>query len=262
MGTSEYPYDVAVKTGTSQHFRDAWTVAYSKKYIVAAWVGHANMTGMDGLSGSGSSAVLAKDILLSLQPKHSSKDDQFLPPKDHQSIGLCSLSGLLASDKCPKKTQEWLAVNQIPTQIDNSFEKVGGENNGQTIKINLPARYDLWLASHQQYSEVSLTQNRKGITERFLSDQSVVTFDIKQPKDQTVLIINPEMPLSMQVTQLDVQVLPRIEQVVWYVNSEVYKTAVYPYSINFDLQEGEYDIQVGVPNSPERSSVHRLKVIK
>ncbi|MCJ8311966.1 MAG: transglycosylase domain-containing protein [Saccharospirillaceae bacterium] len=262
MGTSEYPYAVAVKTGTSQHFRDAWTVAYSKHYIVAAWVGHANMTGMDRLSGSGSAAVLVKDILLSLQPQTLSKADQFLAPKDYQLIGLCSLSGLLSSDNCPKKTQEWLAVNQIPTRSDNSFEKVSDNKGGQSIKINLPARYDLWLASHQQYSDVSLNQNKESITKRFLSDQSVIVFDIKQPKDKTILIINPEMPVSMRVTQLNVLVSPRIEQVVWYVNSQVYKTARYPYTINFDLKEGEYNIQVGVPNSPERSKVHRLRVIQ
>jgi len=261
MGTSEYPFDVAVKTGTSQHFRDAWTVAYSKKYMVAAWVGHANMTGMDGLSGSGSAAALAKDILLSLQPSRFIQKKRFLPPDDYQSVLLCSISGLLASNMCPKQAQEWLAEKHIPKEKDRTFQRIDTQEFGSVLKVNLPARYDLWLASHQQYSSLSIAQNRVEISDTYLSDQSDIQFDIKAPNDQSVIIMNPEMPLSMQVMQFKAQVFPKIEQVVWYVNGHAYKTAEFPYTVEFQLQAGRYDIQVGVPNSPERSEKITINVI-
>ncbi|BCE02157.1 transglycosylase domain-containing protein [Marinicellulosiphila megalodicopiae] len=258
MGTSEYPYDVAVKTGTSQHFKDAWTVAYSKKYIVAAWVGNANMTSMDGLSGSASAAVLAKDVLLSLQDT-STASDEFVTPKGYQSVLLCSVSGLLASKNCPSKTQEWMLPSQIPTEFDHSFEKVLNEDQSQSLKVNLPARYDLWLSSHNQYSQLKHLQGNQG---EFLSDQTKIKFDIRQPKSDSILIMNPEMPKSMQFTQFKAQVSPRLEQIVWYVNSEVYQTASYPYTINFELIPGVYDVQIGVPNSPEKSEVRRVTIIQ
>src|SRR5205814_5652940 len=39
MGPSEYPFPVAVKTGTSSKYRDALTVAYSTRYVVGVWLG-------------------------------------------------------------------------------------------------------------------------------------------------------------------------------------------------------------------------------
>ena len=36
-GPLEYPFAVAVKTGTSQGYRDAWTLAFSKRYIIGVW---------------------------------------------------------------------------------------------------------------------------------------------------------------------------------------------------------------------------------
>jgi len=42
MGFNECPFPVAVKTGTSSNYRDAWTVAYSSKFLVGVWVGRAD----------------------------------------------------------------------------------------------------------------------------------------------------------------------------------------------------------------------------
>ena len=41
-GPTEYPFPVALKTGTSQGYRDAWTVAWSNDYLVGVWLGRAD----------------------------------------------------------------------------------------------------------------------------------------------------------------------------------------------------------------------------
>ncbi len=66
MGTSEYSFPVAVKTGTSQGYRDAWTVAYSNRYSVGVWVGRSDAKPMRKLSGSASAAPLAQRIMENL----------------------------------------------------------------------------------------------------------------------------------------------------------------------------------------------------
>ena len=66
MGSTEYPFPVAVKTGTSQGYRDAWTMAYSRKYLVGVWVGRSDAGPMRGVTGAGSAAELARTILLDL----------------------------------------------------------------------------------------------------------------------------------------------------------------------------------------------------
>jgi penicillin-binding protein 1C len=66
MGSTEYPFPVAVKTGTSQGYRDAWTMAYSRKYLVGVWIGRSDAGPMRDVTGAGSAAEVARAILLKL----------------------------------------------------------------------------------------------------------------------------------------------------------------------------------------------------
>jgi penicillin-binding protein 1C len=66
MGSTEYPFPVAIKTGTSQGYRDAWTMAFSRRYLVGVWVGRADAGPMRDVTGAGSAAELARSILLGL----------------------------------------------------------------------------------------------------------------------------------------------------------------------------------------------------
>jgi penicillin-binding protein 1C len=66
MGSTEYPFPVAIKTGTSQGYRDAWTMAYSRKYLVGVWIGRADAGPMRDVTGAGSAAELARAIMLDL----------------------------------------------------------------------------------------------------------------------------------------------------------------------------------------------------
>ncbi len=59
-------FPAALKTGTSQAYRDAWSVAYSTKYIVGVWIGRGDAGPMRGLSGARAAAPLAKAILMQL----------------------------------------------------------------------------------------------------------------------------------------------------------------------------------------------------
>ena len=57
MGPLEYPFPAAIKTGTSQGFRDAWAVAWSHKYIAGAWIGHPNSDRMKKVNGLAAARV-------------------------------------------------------------------------------------------------------------------------------------------------------------------------------------------------------------
>jgi membrane peptidoglycan carboxypeptidase len=45
-------YAVAVKTGTSQGYRDAWAAAFSDRLLVVTWVGNHDLTRMNKISGA------------------------------------------------------------------------------------------------------------------------------------------------------------------------------------------------------------------
>src|SRR3569623_2783203 len=66
MGSTEYPFPVALKTGTSQGYRDAWTMAYSRKYLVGVWIGRSDAGPMRDVTGAGSAAEVVRAIMLDL----------------------------------------------------------------------------------------------------------------------------------------------------------------------------------------------------
>src|SRR4029078_5611903 len=67
MGAAEFPFAVALKTGTSSRYRAPWTIAWSRRYPVGVWVGNPDEREMSHLSGYRIAARLAHDVLTELQ---------------------------------------------------------------------------------------------------------------------------------------------------------------------------------------------------
>lgn len=93
--------ELAWKTGTSFGNRDAWAIGTNSRYVVGVWVGNANGEGRPELTGVGSAAPILFDVF-NLLPKKK----WFQPPlNDLEYAEVCSLSGHLAQDDCPKTKQ-------------------------------------------------------------------------------------------------------------------------------------------------------------
>ncbi|MBI3255620.1 MAG: penicillin-binding protein [Candidatus Andersenbacteria bacterium] len=77
----------AVKTGTSQNYRDAWTVGYTPQLAVGIWIGNNDNTPMQALAGALGAAPAWKNIMeanLKNQPVIA-----FEPPNTIEQITLC-----------------------------------------------------------------------------------------------------------------------------------------------------------------------------
>lgn len=53
----------AVKTGTTQTYKDSWTVGYTPSLVVGVWVGNNNGRSMDRVAGSMGAAPIWKDLM-------------------------------------------------------------------------------------------------------------------------------------------------------------------------------------------------------
>jgi penicillin-binding protein 1C len=109
-GPLEYPFAVAVKTGTSQAYRDAWTIAYSRKAIVGVWLGRGDAGPMNRLSGAASAARLAHAVLAHV---HGAKpgdlaEDSFPPPRGRVPVEMCLSGGRNAAGACGETLVEWV----------------------------------------------------------------------------------------------------------------------------------------------------------
>lgn len=64
------PFRAAVKTGTSQSYRDNWTLGFTPEFTVGVWVGNFDNTSMQEVSGVTGAAPIWRDIFLHLHQRH------------------------------------------------------------------------------------------------------------------------------------------------------------------------------------------------
>lgn len=77
----------AVKTGTTEDFKDAWTIGYTPSLVVGVWVGNNLNQPMDGIAGSLGAAPIWRELMekfLSGTPM-----ENFEPPEGIVKIGPC-----------------------------------------------------------------------------------------------------------------------------------------------------------------------------
>ncbi len=89
---------VSVKTGTTNDYRDNWTIGYTPSYVVATWVGNNDNSPMSGLvSGITGAAPIWHGIMSTLL---EGKDPQSIQrPSNVIQKSVCSMSGELSSSE-------------------------------------------------------------------------------------------------------------------------------------------------------------------
>lgn len=104
--------ELAWKTGTSFGNRDAWAIGTNSRYVVGVWVGNANGEGRPQLTGVESAAPILFDVFNLLPRKTWFK----APLNDLEYADVCTKSGHLAQDDCPK-TKQLIPKNGKKTSI-------------------------------------------------------------------------------------------------------------------------------------------------
>ncbi len=117
-GASEFPFAVALKTGTSQGYRDAWTLAWSQDAVVGVWVGRADAGPMTQLSGARSAGQLAQAVMLRLHGAARSdlQAGELPAPPGRAQAELCAGTGQAAGPACPQRLAEWVRPGAAPRQ--------------------------------------------------------------------------------------------------------------------------------------------------
>ena len=67
----------AVKTGTSQEFRDSWVVGWTPDFLVAVWMGNADNTPTDEVSGQRGAGAIWHDVMELLMNSEYDRDTPF-----------------------------------------------------------------------------------------------------------------------------------------------------------------------------------------
>ena len=121
---------IAWKTGTSFGNRDAWAVGTSSKYVVGIWVGNATGEGRPTLTGVTSAAPILFDVF-NLLPRSNWFEK---PLNNMQQAEVCSKSGFLASENCPKSKQ-WIPFSAKQTE-QCSYHKLVHLDKTEQFRVN------------------------------------------------------------------------------------------------------------------------------
>ncbi|OGG03208.1 hypothetical protein A2W14_02175 [Candidatus Gottesmanbacteria bacterium RBG_16_37_8] len=118
-------HKVAVKTGTSNNFRDNWTIGYTPSYLVAAWVGNNDGSFMNRnlVSGITGAAPIWNEVMTYLLEDEEPED--FAAPGGLIAVNVCAVNGLLTCPNCPQEKTEYFTADKVPTQ--KCFFRPAGE---------------------------------------------------------------------------------------------------------------------------------------
>lgn len=116
-------FKVSVKTGTTNDYRDNWTIGYTPSFVVATWVGNNDNTPMSNIvSGVTGAAPIWHKISAFMLENYPVVE--MAMPDDIVGKNICSTSGLIPSTGgCPTRF-EYFLKNSLPKKIDASRQKV------------------------------------------------------------------------------------------------------------------------------------------
>ncbi len=109
------PFTAAAKTGTTNDFRDNWTVGYTPDVVVGVWVGNADYTPMQNTSGlTGAAPIWANFMQTAVQALTGGSPSGFVKPAGVVERIICKVSGTEPSRWCPDQRSEFFAADQPP----------------------------------------------------------------------------------------------------------------------------------------------------
>jgi membrane peptidoglycan carboxypeptidase len=109
------PFPAAAKTGTTDDFRDNWTMGYTPDLAVGVWVGNADYTPMVSTSGlSGAAPIWSQFMQIAVPYVTGGSPKPFVRPAGMIDKVICAISGTEPSNRCQNQRNEIFAADQPP----------------------------------------------------------------------------------------------------------------------------------------------------
>jgi len=175
---------VAVKTGTSQAYRDNWTIGYTREIAVGVWVGNFDRSELRNSSGITGAAPIFHDVILAAVKRVGGGRGPIVDrPADLELQPICALSGHRPSTECPAIESEWLPAS----------DRVAFCSWHHGERVELPAEYRAW-EPHVRTAEAAVLH-------------------ILNPPDGSTYWIDPTLHAEFQALQLKAT-----DRVTWMVD--------------------------------------------
>jgi len=226
---------VAWKTGTSNGYRDAWTIAYDERFTVGIWFGNFDGKPSPALVGGRAAAPAALRmvrLLRQINPPYV-MPVPLRPSSPLEPVTVCALSGERATDLCPttrtvilprtvaeQPTRRPCAVHR-PILVDETSGCIvcsrclQGRRVRKEVTVELPLPVNVWLASRGQAID------RREHCPDCPSIQSTFAPRILSPQEGDSYILSDFADVSTQRLRLEAAAAPEAKTLYWFVDGEL-----------------------------------------
>ena len=124
----------AAKTGTTNDYRDAWTIGYTPDLVTGVWVGNSDNSPMSQVAGGGGAGPIWHDFMESAHQGLPVRD--FVRPPGIVEHEICADSGTLPTEYCPKRKVEVFAEDQPPLSAEHDWYQMVQMDNFTRLRAN------------------------------------------------------------------------------------------------------------------------------
>jgi penicillin-binding protein 1C len=211
-GYLEFPFPVAVKTGTSQAYHDNWTIGFSRHVTIGVWVGNFDRAPLRNSSGVTGAAPIFHAVMLAAERRVGGSIDfsnrRILErPAGLRRVEICALSGRPANAACPTRTMEWLRTETRQARCEDHRDEEHDEPRRATV----------------------------------MASQRVASLAIANPPDGATYLIDPTLRPEFQVLPLRASEKAS-GPIEWFVNGTLAGSAPADTAVAWPLAPGRHRI--------------------
>jgi len=260
---------VAAKTGTTQNFRDGWTLGFTPSLAAGVWAGNNDGTLLkNGSDGVVVAAPIWHDFML--QALATSTPETFTVPPGITQVTVDSVSGLLPTGATPQTKTETVASYSVPTTYDNVHQKIAFDSTtGQpATSLTAPANiiYKIYNVLHSEMPNNPNWENpvvawalANGYS--YPPNEATTTQVVNNGQGPSVNILDPadgetitQMPFPVTVSAISSNPIVRIDL---SIDGEFYQSltaAPFTFTVNKILADGPYTIAAHAVDSTGATS--------
>lgn len=242
-GPLHFPFQCAVKTGTTKGYRDNWTVGYTPIYVVGCWVGNFDGTSMrNGVSGVTGAGPIFHDVMTTLVERDQGSPD-FSLPDSVQATEVCPESGQLPGPDCPHRLKEVCLRKHPIAEHCQMHQRLGGE-----LYCLYPPLYRAW----------ALGQGIPQPPVRHTGDSQV---SIAFPDNGAVFRLDGDLRRTHQALHLRVLVPDWCERVDWEVGETHLSAGKAPFDAWWPLQPGGYLVRATAYGKERQEASSAIRIL-
>jgi penicillin-binding protein 1C len=256
-GSLEFPFDVAVKTGTSQAYHDNWTVGFTRDVTVGVWVGNFDRTPLRSSTGVTGAAPIFHAVMLAVTKRRHGGTagldhapivaaPEALPERE-----ICALSGMPANPWCPSRQRE-----RLPTADDPPCSWHHQSDEG--LVTIWPPKYREWARRSGLVAERSAAAAVRATTPRPATAVAAARepLAIVNPPAGATYFIDPTLRREFQTLALRV-VVSTPGLIEWTINDRALGTSSSDAPLPWPLAPGTHRISA----RDERGHVAEASVV-